>query len=782
MAPPVVVRVGCALDTSVERSFGDLEKRAQKAGERVRKALRSGTSGTGAKLDRTAIDAEQRKTKVFEGEAAKRARIFAAEASARRRQLNAEERDLRASIRAHERAARAKERALQAATKAHEKAARDTARAMRQQVREQERASREMQRVATRTSHRATRFIWPNAPLASVARRGMRDILTGTGVEANVGGMLQRVTGAEKAAQQMAVLGYREGEEGPAGKRVSAKQLADEARQTGENLGMTTDEIIRGQKAFADLLGNLQGARDLTAEMGKIARSQGSDFEATMRVAGKLDSMFSNIPEYQNDQIKKNKAIGDQMRTLIYLGKTYSIPLEDMAEKIPIMTGVAGMYQGDVNRNVTELMTLMQLAEKGPGRNVAEAATMAGNIAKTMPKRSAAFREFAGMEIMDESGRIKGVQDMLLELFAKTEGGKTIKGQKFSQVELLHKIFPNVRQMGGIQESLTAFQQAGGGQAGLAAVRKQFAPGLKAVSGAQVDEDLALVLGTTEAKAAKFNQQLERIVATAAEKLVPALEKLAPVALKAADALGSIVQWMTENPGQAIATAISASIARAGLESVFRAGLERVILGGLGGAGGGGGAGVVGGAGGKGAKIGGVGAAGVGLTIAATAVTLYAAGTVVIDQVDKTANEAIDESINRDVRLFSETRTLERQAREQGGLTEKQAEKAAGIEKEQKGRIAEAEQGLSMRSILTNPFAQATLLHRLGKGMVGAEGGTSIKQEITRSLESQKLDELRSELSSIQNVLRSGIRITNPEEIRTPAPGPATNDEGRDNT
>lgn len=764
MAPPVVVRVGCALDTSVERSFGDLEKRAQKAGERVRKALRSVGGTTGTKLDRTVVDSEQKKTRVIEGEAAKRARVFAKEAAERRRQLNAEERELRASSRAHERAARAKE-----------KAAREAARATRTQAREQERASREMQRIATRTSHRATRFFWPNAPLASVARRGMRDVLTGTGVEANVGGMLQRVTGAEKTAQQMAVLGYRAGEEGPAGKRVSAKQLADEARQVGENFGMTTEEVLAGQKAFADLLGNLQGARDVTAEMGKIARSQGTDFEATMRVAGKLDSMYSNIPEYQNDQIKKNKAISAQMRTLIYLGKTYSIPLEDMAEKVPIMTGVAGMYQGDVNKNFIEMMTLMQLAEKGPGRNVAEAATMSGNIAKTLAKRSDAAREFAGMELIDDSGKIKGIQDMLLEMFSKTEGGKVIKGRKVSQVELLNKIFPNIRQMGGIQESLTAFQQAGGGEAGREAVRRQFAPGQRAVSNEQIAEDLALVLDTTEAKAAKFNQQLERIVATAAEKLIPSLEKLAPTALKAADALGSLVQWMSEHPGQAIAAAISVSIARAGLESVFRAGVERAILGGIVTPGGGRvdtrGRPVAGGGG----MMGGASAA---LMITATAVTLHAAGRVIIDQATESYGEAQKRSIGEDVQTYAARQNLERQARQQGGLTEAQATSAERLKTQQEKRIEEASG--AMKFGVFSPGALIGTVGRLGRGLVGAEGGTSIQQEMKRGIDAQKLDDLRTELSAIQSVLRSGIRITNPEEIRQPAPAPGVPGEGRD--
>jgi hypothetical protein len=561
MAAPVIIRVGCAIDTSVEKTFGDIERRAVRAGKRVEQAMRPGRRRV---LDdgfvQQAVAQEKRHTKAVEGESRQRQRAFRAEANARRAALRDEERALRDSIREHEKAERAKAKAAAAS------------------VREQARASRELDRFATRTSHRATRFFWPNAPLASMARRAGHDVMRGIGVDTTLSGQLQRVTGAESAAQKLSVLGYRPGEQGAAGQRQDPKKLADEARAAGEAFAMTTEEILAGQKVYADLLGNLEGARTITNDIAKIARSQGASFEDSMRVAGKLDSMYSNIPDYQNDQVKKNKAIIDQMRTLTYLAKVYSIPLETMADKIPVMTGVAGMFEGDVNQNLIELMTLMQLAEKGPGRNAAEAATMAGNIGKNLPKRADAMKEFAGVQLMNERGQTKGIQSLLLELFTKTEGGRTVKGKRYSQVELMHKVFPNIRQMGGIQESLTAFIQAGGGEAGREAVRKQFAPGKKATSAKQIDEDLALVLQTTEAKAAKFNQQLERIVATSAESLIPALEKLAPLALKGAEAMGRLVQLIAENPGKAIVGAIVASILRASLESTFRGAVEAVIM------------------------------------------------------------------------------------------------------------------------------------------------------------------------------------------------------------
>jgi hypothetical protein len=104
-------------------------------------------------------------------------------------------------------------------------------------------------------------------------------------------------------------------------------------------------------------------------------------------------------------------------------------------------------------------------------------------------------------------------------------------------------------------------------------------------------------------KVQRFQNRLDDVASEAQARLLPALERLAPVALTAAEGLGKLVTFTAENPGKAIVAAITASIARAGLESAFRASIERAIIGGAGG---------IAGAGGIGGGMAALGALGIG--------------------------------------------------------------------------------------------------------------------------------------------------------------------------
>ncbi len=85
-----------------------------------------------------------------------------------------------------------------------------------------------------------------------------------------------------------------------------------------------------------------------------------------------------------------------------------------------------------------------------------------------------------------------------------------------------------------------------------------------------------------------LNNQLERIAESAADKLVPAFEKLAPHLVTAADALGKFAVIVAENPlksiGGLLAGSIAASVAKAAIGDAVGSALGKA-LGGMGGAG-----------------------------------------------------------------------------------------------------------------------------------------------------------------------------------------------------
>ena len=83
--------------------------------------------------------------------------------------------------------------------------------------------------------------------------------------------------------------------------------------------------------------------------------------------------------------------------------------------------------------------------------------------------------------------------------------------------------------------------------------------------------------GTTEGRAQAFQNQLDLIVASLAERVLPAMEELAPKALEVANALGKVVGWAAENPGHAIVAAIVGSIGKAAIGNMVGTALENAL-------------------------------------------------------------------------------------------------------------------------------------------------------------------------------------------------------------
>jgi hypothetical protein len=99
------------------------------------------------------------------------------------------------------------------------------------------------------------------------------------------------------------------------------------------------------------------------------------------------------------------------------------------------------------------------------------------------------------------------------------------------------------------------------------------------MSGTEITDKFNAAMETSASKAQLFNNKLQAIADRSAEKLLPALEKLAPKIEDVANAFGDFLVWATDHPGQAVATALSASIAKAAIDNTIRQGIEGLLKG-----------------------------------------------------------------------------------------------------------------------------------------------------------------------------------------------------------
>jgi len=713
MAAPVIIRVGCSIDTSVEKTFGDIERRATRAGKRVEQAMRPGRRG----LDGAA--AERAITRAAEGEAAARLRAFRTEARERQR-LNRETYSrLRSDLRQHERDQEASARRAEAAQR----------RAARQQ-------ERELDRFARRTSHRSTRFFWGNAPLASGARRAAYDVMRGIGIDPTIAGAVGRATEMQRSATALSTQGYQMGAAGPEGKRVDPATLIAEARAVAEANAISATSALTAQESFTARTGDLATARALLGDMAALSGATGSTVEDLMEAAGgialALGDGFGTAEE-------KAAAVAASMRTIAGQGKLGSVEAPELAKYMGKIAGSARAYEGDVGKTIEKLGALAQLSMGGGAWSGATATTAIASFTNTLktPARIDAFKK-AGVNVYGKGGGLRDPLSIIKESLTAT-GGDAVE---------MKRLFANVMGARAVESLTNSYNRAGRGTAGLAAVDAELARFLEkaTMSQAAIAEANALRMKTTAAKAAVFQEKLDEIGAKAGEKLIPALEKLEPVVLRAADGLGRIVQWSAENPGKAIVAAIVASILRASLESTFRAAVERAILGGTVPGAVGGAVGGAGGAVGKAAAAGALGPAGLlaGLGVAA-AWTEWGAlqgnqkgGAGQVGANDWSAGMIAD-------RLFAQGAI--------GGLTQAAAS----------GDPKDFIKNLSL-------YKGAEWLGLVG-GEKSAGGGSRAADRVV-----QQTARVEERLASVEAVLRGGLRVTNLDEIRPPTPPPGGGD------
>jgi hypothetical protein len=365
-------------------------------------------------------------------------------------------------------------------------------------------------------------------------------------------------------------------------------------------------------------------------------------------------------------------------------------------------------------------------------------------------------------------------------------------------------MMPNKRSFLALQEFLNVFQGAGGGKAGLEAVRGEFKRNFNVLSKQQEDEDLRIQLESKASKGARVNARIEEIADRALTRVVPALEKLEEPALWLAEKFGELAQWVAEHPAKAILLGLAGATMRAAIESSFRAAIEASIYRGTGA--------IVTASGPTAAGLGAVGTqagfASAGLASVAAKAGVFLAATAAIYLALDQAEGLLDQlrKLSGDLGKGDKDTPPED--------PDSPVAKARAKAKKPYERIAErietAGQTVIGSAMMAGPggggFAGAALSRAIGEieGMRAArravgEGKRSRDPrsrffDVTQTAASTEdvmakidpmnwpkpqKDELGPKLDALKARLDKGIRITNPEDFKTATPGPGVDNSAR---
>lgn len=510
-----------------QRGFDAKLKGAQKAqADQARAATKAQ-----ADIRRLAEKAERESTKIAQREAAQKDRLRQAET---RRDRQSFDQRLRESKRAKEREEREILRDVRNSEKAQARqGARDAAGGIKsrgERIKDVARGS--MQNMAA-----------AGGAAADLGKSGFR----AAGVNFDVGTLMQRGIDLESSATATTISAAtakgKIATPGDIGGTVGAIKNAGHA--SSQDYG----ELAAGLSDFVSKSGDLETGKKTLADLGLIARATGADVGDLVSAAGDVSKTLADTP----DKAERLLAI---MRLVAKQGALGSVEIKDLAKYMGNITASAFMFEGGVDKNIGILGGLAQVAMKGGATTAAEGTRSANSFSRDITKEAALKRfEGAGIDVWADKDhkKLKSPEKIITQFMEKTGGSLDDLASLF-QNEMSRKVLKGYSQI---------YDEAGGGEAGIAAIKAKFAQMSQGMTAEEVRASANVSMGGKAAQAQEFQNKLADLGMQLADKLLPALMKLTPTILALADAFVSVTTWAAENPGKAIVGAIIGSIGKA---------------------------------------------------------------------------------------------------------------------------------------------------------------------------------------------------------------------------
>lgn len=579
------IRISASQDAaSFERAFGDLTKRAQRAGRDIQRALNPSqrTSGGAAgeltksmrgaatAADKAARDVDRvwnRQLNQLNRVAKAQDQIF--ERSARA-EVRAAEKAARARVQAETRANREIERAFAATSRANEREETKRTRTAERELNKQQRAR---ETFASRVSHRATRFLFPPPMgILGAASRLAGGLLRGAGIDTSIQGGMGRAIALNSGA-----VGLSNQERITTGQTRGAGYYENLARNTGDKFSQRPEAVLDLVRSFTGKTGDFGAADKMSEQLTSISVASGADLNEMGDAAGYVYNQLKNIP----GAAEKTIAV---MRGIVGQTAVGAVEMKDYAKQMGRVAANAQSFEGDVSKNILKLSALTQLnIESGGATSAADAARGTVSFANTFGK-GARLKQFekAGVRVYTDDTVVNGRVVAGKERTTKRDPFELLKDSfraTKGNVPQLANMFADVLGRKPLMALGGAFKAAGGGEAGIAAVEKSFGRYMNAQLSPETEKkNLADYKNSPAAKAQAFQNNLDKIVATMATRVIPSLERLAPKALTLADALGKLIGYVTENPFKALSAALTLAIGRAFLEAKLRNSIERTAV------------------------------------------------------------------------------------------------------------------------------------------------------------------------------------------------------------
>jgi hypothetical protein len=555
-------------------------------------------------------------------------------------------------------------------------------------------------------------------------------IARGAGVDLDVGSLTRKVSTAQKTATDISNSAYMEGRSGAAGQRQDPAKLIAEARAVADSAAMDTNDALLGLQKFVAKTSDLATGRAILGDMAKLAKVTGASLEDMVDAAGDVSKNLGDIP----DNAEKTRQI---MTIVAQQGKLGSVEIKDLASQMAKVAAGSGKFSGGMDNAIIALGAMAQTSRgTGGSASAAQAATsVASFVTDLTSKAGQKALASGGVNVWADKGRttMKPVQEIIKEILAATHGD-------LARVSTLVPGKQSGRAFGGFAKIYNEAERKEKGS-GLAAVDAEFKRLTATLSKAEINESLARVTNTTESKVQRFNNQLERIAEEAAGKVLPALESLGPVALRAVGGLANLAVYVAENPVKAAFAGLGVAIGKEVAAAGIKAAINNALAGQLG-----------------------------GLTIATATIAIAAATIAMREKSEAATTEAIDRGKSAAAALQAGIDagavTRDQQVSAEQAYQILQAKTAnAGVLPGQGAMEMVDKYGGPLGDLLKPIIAyNAVIGSGVASAVTGGKYGTSFQEQSQQGVDLARIGELKAEMAavkaSLDRLATSNLKVT----------------------
>ncbi len=359
------------------------------------------------------------------------------------------------------------------------------------------------------------------------------------------------------------------------------------ARKEGIRSGLGSEGMISGMRQFTEISGKLGGAEKLAPLMADIANATDADIGDVGRTGGQiLQSLGTKYDLSKQDEM--NKAMQETESIMLAMAgqaKVGSIEFKDMSQQMgKLMSATAG-FDGSASDLAKTMGAIAQISIAGGASSPEEAMTSIMRFRDDLVANQKRFAKSGkiggkgGVNVFADEGKTKlrGPEEILFDMLKSTKGSLPEVGRLFGK-----------RAQKAVQPFQAAFTKAGGGEKGLASVRRL----LDSVKGASIDkaelrESAAFKTGGEDRQfdiaMAKFNDAMGKELLPTVTKLVPEFVKLIPKMVEAAEAVTKFINALLDKPistiGTVIAAKLVADLAAAGIGTVVKEQFIKMLAG-----------------------------------------------------------------------------------------------------------------------------------------------------------------------------------------------------------